>query len=79
MQDLGRATQQAWSGGNPSDALANAVPYLQAFGHTVLDAAAGEATRREALRLFKSNFAPGELAALALSHVATTIEGDHVS
>lgn len=52
---------------------------LASFGHTVLDAAAGEATRREALRLFKSNFAPGELAALALSHVATTIEGDHVS
>ncbi|HOU41014.1 MAG TPA: phosphotransferase [Promineifilum sp.] len=52
---------------------------LASFGHTVLDAAAGEATRREALRLFKSNFAPGELAALALSRVATTIEGDHVS
>jgi len=30
------ATQAAWSTGNPSDALANAVPYMQAFGHTVL-------------------------------------------
>ena len=52
---------------------------LASFGNTVLDAAAGEATRREALRLFKSNFAPGELAALALSSAETTIEGDHVS
>jgi alkylation response protein AidB-like acyl-CoA dehydrogenase len=30
------ATRAAWSTGNPSQALANAVPYLQAFGHTVL-------------------------------------------
>ncbi|MEN9438282.1 MAG: hypothetical protein RIR09_2937 [Pseudomonadota bacterium] len=36
LQDVGVATQQAWSTGNPTDALANAVPYLQAFGHTVL-------------------------------------------
>ena len=27
---------QAWATGNPTDALANAVPYMQAFGHTVL-------------------------------------------
>ena len=36
---LGRihaATQAAWATGNPVDALANAVPYMQAFGHTVL-------------------------------------------
>ena len=26
----------AWASGNPTQALANAVPYLQAFGHTVL-------------------------------------------
>ncbi|PIY26965.1 MAG: acyl-CoA dehydrogenase, partial [Comamonadaceae bacterium CG_4_10_14_3_um_filter_60_75] len=25
-----------WATGNPANALANAVPYLQAFGHTVL-------------------------------------------
>ncbi|RCW72731.1 acyl-CoA dehydrogenase [Pseudorhodoferax soli] len=31
-----QATQAAWSGGEPERALANAVPYLQAFGHTVL-------------------------------------------
>ena len=36
LQDVGVATQEAWSTGKPSDALANAVPYLQAFGHTVL-------------------------------------------
>ena len=30
------ATQTAWATGNPQDALANAVPYMQAFGHTVL-------------------------------------------
>jgi butyryl-CoA dehydrogenase len=31
-----RATREVWSGAVPSDALANAVPYMQAFGHTVL-------------------------------------------
>ena len=36
LRDVGVATQQAWATGNPTDALANAVPYLQAFGHTVL-------------------------------------------
>jgi hypothetical protein len=42
-QDLGNAlhavqaaTQAAWATGNPQEALANAVPYMQAFGHTVL-------------------------------------------
>ncbi len=30
------ATQAAWATGAPGDALANAVPYMQAFGHTVL-------------------------------------------
>ncbi|HAL37453.1 MAG TPA: acyl-CoA dehydrogenase, partial [Polaromonas sp.] len=30
------ATQAAWATGNPGDALANAVPYMQGFGHTVL-------------------------------------------
>ena len=30
------ATQSAWSTGQPEDALANATPYLQAFGHLVL-------------------------------------------
>jgi alkylation response protein AidB-like acyl-CoA dehydrogenase len=35
-RQVSTATQTAWSTGNPQDALANAVPYMQAFGHTVL-------------------------------------------
>jgi alkylation response protein AidB-like acyl-CoA dehydrogenase len=33
---IAQATRAAWSTGDPVEALANAVPYLQAFGHTVL-------------------------------------------
>jgi len=36
LEQLVQATQQAWSGAEPAQALANAVPYLQAFGHTVI-------------------------------------------
>ncbi|MBL8309911.1 MAG: acyl-CoA dehydrogenase [Burkholderiales bacterium] len=36
LQRVGAATKAAWATGNPSEALANATPYLQAFGHTVL-------------------------------------------
>ena len=36
LKQVGDATQAAWATGNPADALANAVPYMQAFGHTVL-------------------------------------------
>jgi alkylation response protein AidB-like acyl-CoA dehydrogenase len=36
LQQVGQATQQAWDGAQPAQALANAVPYLQAFGHTVI-------------------------------------------
>ncbi|MDM7943648.1 MAG: acyl-CoA dehydrogenase [Hydrogenophaga sp.] len=36
LAQVGTATRAAWSTGEPTDALANAVPYLQAFGHTVL-------------------------------------------
>jgi butyryl-CoA dehydrogenase len=35
-QQLGSATKAAWATGQPDEALANATPYLQAFGHTVL-------------------------------------------
>ena len=35
-QALAEATRSAWSTGVPEEALANATPYLQAFGHTVL-------------------------------------------
>ncbi|MDM4766054.1 acyl-CoA dehydrogenase [Pelomonas sp. SE-A7] len=33
---VGGATKKAWATGHPEEALANATPYLQAFGHTVL-------------------------------------------
>jgi butyryl-CoA dehydrogenase len=36
LQEVGAATGKAWATGVPAEALANAVPYLQAFGHTVL-------------------------------------------
>jgi alkylation response protein AidB-like acyl-CoA dehydrogenase len=36
LKHLGNATKSAWATGVPEEALANAVPYLQAFGHTVL-------------------------------------------
>jgi butyryl-CoA dehydrogenase len=36
LKQVGQATEQAWDGAQPAQALANAVPYLQAFGHTVI-------------------------------------------
>jgi butyryl-CoA dehydrogenase len=36
LAQLGGATRAAWATGDPEEALANATPYLQAFGHTVL-------------------------------------------
>ena len=36
LQAVGATTKAAWATGNPQEALANAVPYLQGFGHTVL-------------------------------------------
>jgi butyryl-CoA dehydrogenase len=36
LQQIDSATQAAWATGQPTEALANAVPYMQAFGHTVL-------------------------------------------
>ncbi len=36
LQKIQVATQAAWAGGNPTEALANAVPYMQAFGHLVI-------------------------------------------
>ncbi|MBT9457838.1 MAG: acyl-CoA dehydrogenase [Burkholderiaceae bacterium] len=36
LQTLGAATKAAWATGLPEEALANATPYLQAFGHVVL-------------------------------------------
>ena len=36
LSQVAAATKAAWSTGDPQEALANAVPYMQAFGHTVL-------------------------------------------
>jgi alkylation response protein AidB-like acyl-CoA dehydrogenase len=36
LQRVGAATKAAWATGVPEEALANATPYLQAFGHLVL-------------------------------------------
>jgi alkylation response protein AidB-like acyl-CoA dehydrogenase len=36
LQSLGAATKAAWATGVPEEALANATPYLQAFGHLVI-------------------------------------------
>ena len=36
LQQVETATRAAWASGQPGEALANAVPYMQAFGHTVL-------------------------------------------
>jgi butyryl-CoA dehydrogenase len=36
LQNLGAATKAAWATGEPAEALANATPYLQAFGHVVM-------------------------------------------
>jgi alkylation response protein AidB-like acyl-CoA dehydrogenase len=36
LAEVGRATKAAWATGVPEEALGNAVPYLQAFGHTVI-------------------------------------------
>ena len=36
LKQVGQATEQAWAGAQAAQALANAVPYLQAFGHAVI-------------------------------------------
>jgi len=36
LKSLGHATRAAWATGHPDEALANATPYLQAFGHVVM-------------------------------------------
>lgn len=54
LADVGAATKAAWATENPEEALANAVPYLQAFGHMVvawmwLDVACCIASRENSL------------------------------
>jgi butyryl-CoA dehydrogenase len=36
IESIDAATRDAWASSNPVEALANAVPYMQAFGHVVL-------------------------------------------
>jgi len=36
LSEVGAATKAAWATGEPAEALANAVPYMQAAGHMVL-------------------------------------------
>ncbi|MFO1220226.1 MAG: acyl-CoA dehydrogenase [Burkholderiaceae bacterium] len=36
LEAVTAATRAAWSAGTPEEALANAMPYMQAFGHTVI-------------------------------------------
>ena len=36
LDDVTAATRDAWASSNPAEALPNAVPYMQAFGHMVL-------------------------------------------
>jgi alkylation response protein AidB-like acyl-CoA dehydrogenase len=64
------ATQSAWSTGVPEEALANATPYLQAFGHVVLAwlwLDVGLAVQAAAARADSGNVVslkPGQLAAM---------------
>jgi alkylation response protein AidB-like acyl-CoA dehydrogenase len=62
LRSLVAATQGAWATGQPEEALANATPYLQAFGHLVLAwlwLDVGLAALRAG-----STLAPGKLAAM---------------
>jgi alkylation response protein AidB-like acyl-CoA dehydrogenase len=78
LHRLGAATKAAWATGVPEEALANAVPYLQAFGHVVLawmwldvalasgtDSAAGQG-RHAACRFFFRHELPRTEAWLAV-------------
>ena len=56
LERIGQVTHAAWAGGDASEALANAVPYMQAFGHVVIAwmwldlVLAADATKSEAAR-----------------------------
>jgi len=70
LEHVGGATQAAWATGQPEEALANATPYLQAFGHTIiawmwLDVSLCAAASVEAGRAASVDLAPlqGKLAA----------------
>jgi butyryl-CoA dehydrogenase len=69
LAQLGAATKSAWATGVPEEALANATPYLQAFGHVVLAwlwldvalQAAGDSAQHRGLRAAQRYFFEYEL------------------
>ncbi|MEZ4392367.1 MAG: acyl-CoA dehydrogenase [Polyangiales bacterium] len=68
VASLGAATASAWSTRDPEDALANATPYLQAFGHAAvawisLDVAAAALGARAAKRPLPAGLVDGKLSA----------------
>jgi butyryl-CoA dehydrogenase len=66
LERLGAATKSAWATGVPEEALANATPYLQAFGHVVLAWVwldVGLAAQQRAAQL-EAGFVQGKLAAM---------------
>src|SRR5438093_782292 len=68
VNDVESTTHAAWVGGNPQDALANATPYLQAFGHTVvawmwLDVAIAATRALDSGAALGANFYRGKLQA----------------
>jgi butyryl-CoA dehydrogenase len=68
VTDVQSATHAAWASDNPQDALANATPYLQAFGHTVvawmwLDVAIAATRTLDSGGALGSNFYRGKLQA----------------
>lgn len=68
IADVQSATGAAWASGDPRDALANATPYLQAFGHVVvawmwLDVAIVAAARLGTAHAAEADFCRGKLQA----------------
>ncbi len=68
LQRLQAATQAAWATGQPDDALANATPYLQAFGHVVLAWVWLEVALAAAASGCDANFVQGKLQACSYFH-----------
>ncbi len=66
LDHVRRATAAAWSTGEPAEALANATPYLQAFGHLIV----GWIWLDVALCAEAAEFVGGESAAARLGRLA---------
>jgi alkylation response protein AidB-like acyl-CoA dehydrogenase len=68
VNDVEAATRAAWTAGNRDEAVANATPYLQAFGHTVvawmwLDVALAASRALDSGRALGADFYRGKLQA----------------